>query len=523
MDRVVLQDIVEDFLDPNATFFEALDEAIQPRRGRGLVPVRVLVGGLAHQALTQRGKTITCLARTLSRESTPGQLVQLFGKPVGPSHRRRSASTAPSVWQLYRTKAALVRALGASRGEDDAKTVALRELLGSTNVEDSIDELGFRLVHSSAPPMPPDSTISMDTTKIPAACRPVSQKSIQAGKFASDREARWRKMKKGVSSFDDGVGPQEQSPLQNAQARYESWLGYLNTSAVLTQGGREYVYGAYTRPANHNDWPVALKLLDRLVAAGDRPKAVIADRGFSGGRRWLDGIRERGLFPVFDLKEDQAKRDPDWRGCPVLQGRPYLPSLPPRLWNLVAPGVGEKNTPEGMKRWQQFCRDVEEREQYALVAHGQPTPTKARVSSPLFRGRKMGCPKVPGSMRGRDPKLAVCEGNHNGYDEACCLKTGTFRAEYAPMGYQHPAWGTKAWRQEYARRSGVERSYNLFKSQNVIGMTKEHFQLRGAINVALLSLVGWVSVNLHLRHLDREAAAHPPKVPRHRGQVALAA
>ncbi len=205
------------------------------------------------------------------------------------------------------------------------------------------------------------------------------------------------------ASFDDEASPAEQSPLQNAIAQYESWLGYWDTSAVLTDGGREYVYGASTRPANHNDWPVALKLVDRLLAAGDRPGAVDADRGFTGGRRWVDTLRERCLHPVFDFKQDQAKRDPDWRGCLVLQGWPYLPQLPQRLWHLVAPAVGERKEGEGKRRWEQFCRDVEEREQYALVAHGQPTPTKARVSSPLFRGRKLGCPKVPSSMRGRAP------------------------------------------------------------------------------------------------------------------------
>ena len=91
------------------------------------------------------------------------------------------------------------------------------------------------------------------------------------------------------------------------------------------------------------------------------------------------------------------------------------------------------------------------------------------------------------------------------------------------MGYQAPHWGTREWREQYARRSGVERSYNLFKNKNVVGMSKEHFQLRGKINVALLAIIGWVAVNLHLRHLDREEAAHPPKVPHFRGQVALAA
>ncbi|MHB1577108.1 MAG: hypothetical protein ACYCX9_11455, partial [Candidatus Dormibacteria bacterium] len=151
MDRVVLQEVVELCLDPMADFFRELDEAIRPRRGRSLVPVRVLIGGLVHQALTQRAKTITCLARALSRESTPGQVFQLFGEAVGPVHQHRPAPAAPSPWQLYRTKAALASALGAYRGEDDVKAVALRKLLDSTDVHEALDELKFRLIHGTAP------------------------------------------------------------------------------------------------------------------------------------------------------------------------------------------------------------------------------------------------------------------------------------------------------------------------------------------------------------------------------------
>jgi len=44
-------------------------------------------------------------------------------------------------------------------------------------------------------------------------------------------------MKKGVSSSDDEASPEEQSSLQKATAQYDSWRGYWNTSAVLTQGG----------------------------------------------------------------------------------------------------------------------------------------------------------------------------------------------------------------------------------------------------------------------------------------------
>lgn len=365
MDRVVLNDIVKYFLEPNSKLFEELDAAMRPRRGRKLLPVRVLLGGMVHQYCTQREKTITGLARTLAHESTGAQLAQLYGRRAG----GRVVSNPPSRWRLYRTKAALLGAIEGTSGETNPKTIAVRSLLNSSSIQEAMDALSLLLIHSSAPPVEVGATISVDTTKIPAACRPVSQAAIKAGQFASDRDARWRRLERGVSSFEAGDAIGEE-PSGKGGTRHIAWFGYWSTSVVLTQGGREYVYGANTRPANENDRPVSIKLVDRLLAMGDRPGRIIADRGFSDGRAFLDAMRERGISPVFDFKESQAKRDPDWRGCLVLQGWPFLPQLPRRLWYLVAPGVSERKRGTGKKRWEQFCRDIEEREQYAMVVHG---------------------------------------------------------------------------------------------------------------------------------------------------------
>ncbi|HVA91276.1 MAG TPA: hypothetical protein VNL71_15690, partial [Chloroflexota bacterium] len=85
-------------------------------------------------------------------------------------------------------------------------------------------------------------------------------------------------------------------------------------------------------------------------------------------------------MPRFDFKGGQADRDPGWRGCLVLQGWPYLPQLPRRLWRLERPGL---NAPAA--KCARFYAAVAERAVYALVPHGRPGPRQARVTSPLFR------------------------------------------------------------------------------------------------------------------------------------------
>lgn len=124
-------------------------------------------------------------------------------------------------------------------------------------------------------------------------------------------------------------------------------------------------------------------------------------------------------------------------------------------------------------------------------------------------------------MERRDKRLAVCEGNH-GLDEACCIRTATFKAKYAPMAYQFPLWKSEDWTKLYNRRTAIENSYSIFKSDDGEAMTVGRFKLKGLVNVTLLSLVGWVAVNLHRRRLERERA---PSVdpPGRRRLVGLAA
>jgi hypothetical protein len=167
-----------------------------------------------------------------------------------------------------------------------------------------------------------------------------------------------------------------------------------------------------------------------------------------------------------------------------------------------------------------------------LVGPSSPCPTGARVISPLSRPRKnhagrLGCPKVPGSMRNRDRSLIAGTGKHDD-DKACCLKTVTFKAAYAPQSYQTPIWGTLEWEAKYAKRTNVERGYSTVKNPDVIGLKRGLFHMRGLPSFSLLVTCAWIAHNLYLRlkALDADVkaqrvVAHTRRKHRRRNRVPL--
>jgi hypothetical protein len=132
-----------------------------------------------------------------------------------------------------------------------------------------------------------------------------------------------------------------------------------------------------------------------------------------------------------------------------------------------------------------------------ILPNGGETPTEIRVQSPLFRNRRLGCPLVPGSMRNRDKSLAVCSGDR-GEDEACCLRSGTWKAEFGPWTFQHPVSGSPDSTKRHRKRSAIERKFSQVKNSDVIGLRPGSFRLRGVTFMTLLFTVAAVTHNLRL-------------------------
>lgn len=522
MDDRLLDTIEASFLKPHAKFLAELDEAVGSLRGPKLLPSRVLLAGLIYVGLEPGPNTQTRLAR-FYQTASPGQLKRIFGMAIGPSHQHLAAPERPSQWQLSRTYDALATGLGRvhqqrSRSElTDRQSAAaqrhwqrqedkVRALLGAADRDQARFALTAELLAGTAPAQSSGAPFTVDTTNIDADCRPVSQARLQRGEFAADPDARWRVRDIGKLDAD---APQHQK--SSDWDKLKKTFGYECITIGGTEDNVSYVYAAHCVSANEYDVPVALRLLDRMAEDGCPVEQLISDRGYSGGVNWLNGQRERGVLPVYDLKQLQGAREPDFRGCLVLQGGPFLPQLPERLWYIERPGLQAP-----MAKIETFRADIAERQKYALLPHGSPTPKGNRVMSPLFRRSKrregrLGCPKVPGSMRGFDKSLVPCPGNH-GLNQACCLKTATFKAAYAPLSYQSPIWGTPDWEATYAKRSNVERGYSTLKNPDVIGLTKGMFHMRGLPNFSLLVTCMWIAHNLYLRLKTQSSMAKAQRV-----------
>lgn len=532
MDEDYLNAVETYFLKPQAGFLEALDQAIRPLRGRPLLPSRVVLAGLIYMGMESGPNTLTRLAR-FYRNATEGQLRRVYGVPLGPVHQHIPAPVPPDQWDLYRAYEAIANGLGKTHrkytrekreGEspeaaslrwkrrDDRLIRAgrratrqaekLRGLLGATTHDEAQFHLAAQLLLGTAPVQPPGSPYTVDTTDIDADCRPISQERLARGERAADPDARWRVREVGEIDPDSPYTVAANAGQKKKKASKDKDQKRVFGYECITIGGSaenvSYVYAAHCVPANDPDVPIALRQLARMVQDGYRIDRMVSDRGYTGGVEWLDGQRALGIMPTFDLKKEQGARYPNFHGCLVLQGWPYLPQVPERLWYIERPGL---KPPE----WKvaQFEKDIAERERYALLPYGKPEPGQTRVTSPLARLAKkregrLGCPKVPGSMRNRDKKLVACDGNHGEY-EACCLKTATFKAAYAPLVYQAPVWGTEDWEKLYAKRSNVERGYSTLKNPDVIGLTRGLFHMRGLASFSLLAACMWVAHNLYLR------------------------
>jgi hypothetical protein len=473
------------FLAQTRPFADEVDRAIRGRRGRQLVPLRVLFGGLLLVNGNRRRLPITEVEIFFSHANRDELAAVWDPDSVADVSGSQTLWPRPSRWQMYRTLAALKRVVRASRGDAGGGLSSLESLLEARGSDEVLTEFANRLIDESFPRDEAGEEWAVDTTYIDAACKKISQAAIVEGRRASDPDARWRVIE------------------QNGKVA-RSYFGY-GIEAYCQTGPREYLSSIAVGSADQDDKPPSLRLLRRMLDQGLTVKRLAMDRGFSQAPAFLEEVRSLGCAPVFDLKKGQAGRTPSWRGCVILDGWPFVPSVPKRLWDLPKPDL--RASKELKAKWR---ADMDERLKYMLLPNGGETPSEIRVQSPLFRNRRLGCPLVPGSMRNRDKSLAVCSGEHR-EDEGCCLRNGTWKAEFAPWTFQYPVYGSPDWTKKYGRRSAIERKFSQVKNSDVIGLRPGSFRLRGVTSMTILFTVAAVTHNLRLQaRAVAETRGSPP-------------
>ena len=243
-------------------FTDEQDEEIRGRRGRPLVPFRVLVGGLLLATGNRRRFTITEI-EIFFHSASQDELAAAWDPDgvidVSGSH---SLWPRPSRWQLYRTLAALKRGVRASRGDAEGQLSSLESLLEAKGSEEVLTELANRLVDESHPKDEAGEAWAVETTYIDAARMKISQVvAILGSQRASDPDARWR-------AFE-----------QNGKVA-RSYFGY-GIGAYCQTGPKEFLSFIAVGSADRDDRPPSMRLLKRMLDQGIPVKRLAMDRGFS--------------------------------------------------------------------------------------------------------------------------------------------------------------------------------------------------------------------------------------------------
>jgi hypothetical protein len=220
---------------------------------------------------------------------------------------------------------------------------------------------------------------------------------------------------------------------------------------------------------------------------------LVVDKGFSDSQNFLNGVRDLGVSPTFELKVGQYGVRGSHRGCLEIDGRLWLPSLPKKLRRLPRPAPGQKKARE---KW---SKTMDAREPYALEIKERISPFEQRVRSRALRPRGPARKRkqLPQTRRqgGFDPTLVACRRQHLA-DEACGLQSATWKAADAPLTYQDPPHGTYAWRQLIGQRQAIERAWNDLKNADCGGAVGDRQRWRGLSAVGMYWATSVAASNL---------------------------
>jgi hypothetical protein len=399
----------------------------------------------------------------------------------------------------------------------------MRELMGVPG-ERLIDLFSDWLVASTIKLNAQQAIRTVDGSYVDGFCRPVKASDIKkALKAEAERLAR---EKRGLPAAEP---PKDEPKLPSDR---DAWprtitrpaggtkhvMGYVVTTQRMVSPDREYIEKVRVGPANHHEYDQGLAMLRRSLEEGTPIDYMLADRGFSQIPDYRQGVRALDVDLVFDLKSDQRGRDGRWEGCLVIDGWPYLPSLPVRLRRIKSLAINASRTQK--EKWR---AQMKERERYALDSKERKSASRVRVTSPALRTpsirgkRGPGCshPKLLHTLRFCDPKLAVCPGDHAA-GEACGLLNATWSADFSlrtERNFSAVPYGSSAWQKLYPARSSSERGFNILKNSDMVGLLKGRIRWRGTMRVTLLMTMAMASHNLWLTNVPAAAASPPQKWP----------
>jgi hypothetical protein len=537
VNRRRLFELKRDFLMPQRLMMERIDAALRGRRGPARMSSQAFLGGMIYLLRDGQQPTLTRLFRLFDQESTSREL-KTFGLKKAPTY-------AQLRWALH----CLATYSDVKADKTLPQVVALQALLGVPGQSLMASFLDC-LVGATVPDSASSPMRTVDGSYVDGHCRPMKaelipmalkaeavrlpvRKRLKAEWKRLEAERRWLKVEKSPSQkeLEDALEQMELEvkPPADRDARPRTisrpaggtrhYMGYVLTAQRRINPDREYIEKIRVGPANDHEYEHGLAMLQRSRAEGMDVQYFLADRGFSQNPTFRSGVRNLDIDLVFDVKSDQRGPDGTWHGCLVIDGWPYLPSLPENLRDLK--GLPITGTRTQKAAWKQ---QMAERDRYALILKERVNARRIRVTSPALltppgKGQRgPGClhPDLVATMRWRDESLlGICPGDHAA-DEACGLKNATWSANFSERtnrNFSAVPFGSRAWQELYPGRSASERGFNIFKNSDMIGLLKGRIRWRGLPRVTLLFGMAVAAHNLWLTNVPAAAASPPQKRP----------
>jgi hypothetical protein len=332
----------------------------------------------------------------------------------------------------------------------------------SDNLRVSIQKLLDLLVGASAGDLRGNTVWAVDGSLYEAW---TSQRRSES----ADPDATWRAM---------GTSKHKNKPI----------LGY-NLVGLIRTKGTEVCDRIVVTPADEDDGEPAADMIKRMLANGLHVERVLADKGYANKPdSFLEPVRNAGVHLTYDVMEKDHGISYTLYRNKMVDGWCFSPALPQRLENIKKPAPNA-----GKEAFDDFHARIAQRQSYAFLAHGKPSPNKARVASPASRG-KLRCRVLNNKATDDAP---ICKIKHKPA-EACGLLTMTIESALDPRNYQYPVWGTKDWITLYAMRSAVERFFGHLQSAAFSGFDHGRFCVRGLAKVSLFTSLFVIATNLHL-------------------------
>jgi hypothetical protein len=448
-----------------------------------------------------RGPNLKWMYRFLMRDCTPGQREQLGLSLHGRSGRliHLRYHQLFRFHQRYHRLQIIDEQRGVARSHRFLKerANALRVAFDTPPGEPLRITMDNWLIQDTYPKSPSFGVFAADTTITKAFSRSPSRPRCRrpAKKVIAGQVAR----KKPTPRRKPIVNPADLGAAWTAKKNSDGSTSYVWGHGVNGIAGRweegEFVVSVSTLAANSNHKNEVLRQMRRLGPQMDELGLtnLIVDKGFSDSANFLNGVRDLGVSPTFELKVGQYGLRGSHRGCLEIDGRLWLPSLPEKLRRLPRPAPGQKKAREN------WNKTMDAREPYALEIKERISPFEQRVRSRGLRPRGPACKhqELPQTRRpgGFDPALVACRGQHLA-DEACGLQSATWKATDAPLTFQDPPHGTGAWRELMGQRQAIERAWNDLKNADCSGAGGDHLRWRGLSAVGMYWATSVAASNL---------------------------